>query len=247
MILLQVTKCIPVPVLRHSTTYTCIQGTCASAIFARTCVPIQSSINENEFDTNTVYEVLADHMNTEEIENTLHSTFLGDKLHSIHDMEVDFVLPSAAVNGLMVNPYGRRLNWYLMKVPQIPLTSCSDDPFCIQYVVSDNGIGAFQRVTFLGNTKYYICTHGNPMNISFEFSTTYLPRLSSCGNGFIVDDEAPIAGKVQIKSNKYLYVVDSRELSITWYGFSDSGALVDSHHSGIAYYSFAIGMFHRCS
>lgn len=78
---------------------------------------------------------------------------------------------------------------------------------------------------------YYIC-----VNISTN------PSISQCSNGFIIDQDPPSKGVIDIKTKKNGYITDDSRVDIHWHGFKDDNKFRNlGYPSSIEFYEIAIG------
>ncbi|KAK3088800.1 hypothetical protein FSP39_023833, partial [Pinctada imbricata] len=237
--------CISSPFLQHRSIQACITGVCPSSSSTVACVPLISSYHPNEFDPNTVYEVKTNDIDLTHMQQLMSSNFLEDEIKTVQDKEVDFIKASAEITGLLLNPEGRKISWFLTTSPQVPTLTCSDDPSCVMSINSSNGVGRFRHISFVENQKYFVCAYSPFVTIDKMHHHLKLAEISSCGNGFIVDDSAPQAGEVRIRANGYGFSSSRNMLTLSWYGFDDIEAMVDigKYEQGISSYSYAIGSY----
>ncbi|XP_071954211.1 uncharacterized protein [Antedon mediterranea] len=94
-------------------------------------------------------------------------------------------------------------------------------------------------------SKYFICIHAEKTTKYHEKWTEYLPELSSCSDGVVIDHTPPTQGDVWLgwkKGDRYQHSMS--DLSITWDSFVDVEEHGTSpHHSGIKYYEYSLGTY----
>ena len=108
---------------------------------------------------------------------------------------------------------------------------------CIKQKTTQKNTVKFTLLRLKSGTKYYICVNTN--------DARNCPALRSCSNGFTVDTEAPLAGRVYVGShdNELAYHVTDSYTYVSWTGFVDQPLIsyLPRKNHGIARYEIAIG------
>lgn len=220
----------------------CVRGFCLSGKSTISCQLINEKKSTGNSELNIVYEVNANTLDITEIKAFVHSRYLGEKINVLHNYEVNFIRPDWKINGVVLDTFGRKINWYIMKEKRLPQKTCADDSACIQDTFSEGGIGYFKRIRFTKNQKYYVCAFANETIIKYEKTFEEKSQIALCGNGFVVDDTPPFPGRVQITADFGYFVNSNRSLSLAWEDFTDiEKEMVIEYPSGIEKYSYSIG------
>ena len=171
----------------------------------------------------------------------MHSIYLGDVLHQLHNEELDFGTEDTDVIGVILYANERNITWFLTTTKTAPV-SCSNIPTCIGTLATTNGYVTFPKKLIKYNTIYYICALANESHIVRETFTEILQPIATCSNGFVIDNIPPTTGQVHVK-NVNGFINDLKRLIISWNGFDDNidvAALGYGHK--INFYSVEIGM-----
>lgn len=158
----------------------------------------------------------------------------------MHDNEVDFGTRSTKIAGAIPHGFGRNITWYLMKERSIP-TSCKDMFNCISSISTTSGYAKFPSHEVALYTVNYICAVADEAEIDRESSKEILPRISSCSDGFLIDDIPPSSGEVTVNSING-YINNVADFRVSWSNFEDN--IVDGtlgYRGSIHYYAVLLG------
>ncbi|KAK3093029.1 hypothetical protein FSP39_010221 [Pinctada imbricata] len=228
----------------HSEPMLCIQAVCRSGNMATSCVEVESKEHANNFNKNVLYEVESGHFFERNVKSLGNAANIGSELSSLHRIEADFIRPGSKIFGVILNFAERSTEWFLMRKRVTPSGSCRTDPSCIVSSVTTEGYCQFNTMSLKQQVKYFICAVSNRSVIQREHLTDDLEETSSCGNGFVIDSEAPDPGSVKIVSNSNGFLTDPSYVHIVWEGFSDIEKQVNVPTvSGIANYKLALGSY----
>lgn len=153
-------------------------------------------------------------------------------------MNIDTI--NADVLGFMLYATERNITWYLMNTANIP-ADCNIDPDCVTSTENMDGYARFDPKFINVDTLYFICAHSNTHQIVRETYTEVQDEISSCSNGFILDNSPPKAGKVSV-SNLSGYIRNTRGIRMAWDEFYESvDATLVGFPNRIMKYEFGIG------
>ena len=231
------------PVYPHHGTVLCMRAVCMSAAMATVCQEASIASHPNQFSKTTLYEMSTESFYHNKINTLVSSKNIGSKLSLVHSTEADFVPLNTNLVGVILGEYERKITWYLMQKPELPVLPSNDDPECIKEVESAEGVGIFHKTILQENMKYYICAFSNTTVVTREYFSETLEEIKECGNGFVVDNEPPIAGRVTIVSKPHGFLTSNRDLHVLWEGFKDIEVFVkNQYETGIAYYNVSLGI-----
>ena len=133
-----------------------------------------------------------------------------------------------------------------MKKQHRPVVACDDDPECIKSVESSGGLGFLHKTLLHKNTKYYICAFSNKTVVSREYFSETLEEIDTCGNGFVVDSDPPIAGQVTLESNHHGFLTSNKSVRVVWDKFRDIDEFLETgYETGIASYHVSLGKYSK--
>ena len=227
----------------HFGAIVCIRAVCLSGSMTTKCERPSILSHPNDFDRSTLYEMDAVNYHRNNIEVLVSASHIGDKLTLVHENEANFVKPDSKMVGVILGKDDRLCTWYLMMKSRVPDHSCDEDIYCMQTVHTHGGVGEFMRANFVHNTKYYICAHSNA-TVSKEGNTTEVfDEISTCGNGFVVDNAPPLPGNVVIIADIDGFLTSSHNVRIVWDDFKDVEEDMTELKTGIAKYMVSVGEF----
>ncbi|XP_053405466.1 uncharacterized protein LOC128558962 [Mercenaria mercenaria] len=238
---MSMTEFIHLPVHSHSTLYCCVRAYSYAGNMKIACTrPVFHSRGIQE--TNTVYDMDASADTWKRILEMIHSSSLGRKTAILHDAELNFGTRDTKIAAAVLYASQRNVTWYLMSARRIPaFGQCQRDTECITSQASVDGYILFQNTDIIMNNLYFICASSEAAEIYRETYTENVPEISSCSNGFILDDTPPSGGQVYV-DNTGGFVNDVSDIRITLGGFSDNiDASVLGYGENLQYYSYAIG------
>lgn len=240
---LQVKSCFSIPSYLHSLMYTCLEVFCISGRQEKHCVPLKIRSDPNQYPNDKVYDVHANAEFLQIIIPSLGSKYIGGKLSLLHANEVDFILPTHVVAGVLPGAGGRLISWYIMQRKRLAVNTCQGDIDCIYEDKSYKGYIVFKKVQLKEGNIFYICAKSNQTVIEREFFKEEIPAIEACSNGFFIDSKPPKPGNVTMVSNNG-YITDKSEVIIYWDDFQDSDSYIKMGYlSGVAFYQYAIGKY----
>ncbi|CAG2233138.1 unnamed protein product [Mytilus edulis] len=134
---------------------------------------------------------------------------------------------------------------YYRHVNQLNLKTPCDHPDRIKCGHTEK---EFINVKFTNNelvhgTRYTVCIHADATKVQHETWIEYLPEISSCSDGIIVDLTPPVAGRLWIGTSPgQIYQTTITDLYVNWDGFHDVEEYgVGPHSTGIKQYLLGIG------
>jgi hypothetical protein len=86
-----------------------------------------------------------------------YSLNIGDNLGRLHDLEMDFTDRRVRVGGFILAKTDVMIEWYLMKVQNIPHGRCSLDPSCITVKHTSSGFVDFDNPPLTESGLFYLC------------------------------------------------------------------------------------------
>ena len=177
-----------------------------------------------------------------DFEQYLQSERLGSKLHTLYDLDVDFVRSNTVLCAVLTNSLGRNVTWFLTTRPSVPVDGdCVSEPSCLTSRRSDTGKVTFPlaQSRFRDSNVYFICALVDARNMD-SYSGV-------CGNGVVIDDSPPVEGTVTIGNADSGYLGSSHRVLVAWTGFSDVETTIRYFPDAITFnYSVALGK-HPCS
>ena len=128
--------------------------------------------------------------------------------------------------------------------------SCAGDRDCVTSSVSHDGKIVFPRQStdFEHGVMYYVCSLISARGLDPKNHSVagYNDIHRACGNGFVVDDELPVAGTVTITGADSGYLADGGRVMVTWEGFSDvEKDVTHLPDNATLTYSVALGQWFR--
>ena len=235
----------------HGSLYVCLRPIFPRPSHAPTCKLITRAARANQIQPFHVIEISQTTLRETDFDAHLHSQQLGSKLHDLYDLDLDFVTSDLLLAALVTNSYGREVLWFVMTEARFPAgDSCAGDRDCVTSSVSHDGKIVFPRQStdFEHGVMYYVCclisARGlDPKNHSVA---GYNDIHRACGDGFVVDDELPVAGTVTITGADSGYLADGGRVMVTWEGFSDVEKDVTHLPDNVTLtYSVALGQWFR--
>ncbi|CAG2234222.1 unnamed protein product [Mytilus edulis] len=134
---------------------------------------------------------------------------------------------------------------YYHQISQLSLTKPCDHPDSIRCGHTINGFmnELFSNNELVHGTRYTVCVHANPIQITRETWIEYLEEINSCSDGIVVDLTPPVAGRLWIGVNPgIVYQTSNTDLYINWDGFHDVEEYeTGPHATGIKEYILGIG------
>ncbi|XP_076117799.1 uncharacterized protein LOC143085385 [Mytilus galloprovincialis] len=134
---------------------------------------------------------------------------------------------------------------YYHQISQLSLTKPCDHPDSIRCGHTINGFmnELFSNNELVHGTRYTVCVHANPIQITRETWIEYLEEINSCSDGIVVDLTPPVAGRLWIGLNPgIVYQTSNTDLYINWDGFHDVEEYdTGPHATGIKEYILGIG------
>lgn len=156
--------------------------------------------------------------------------------------ELDFGTASTTVAGAIFHTSGRTVTWYLMTKREVP-SQCNCHTNCLTAKTTSNGYVVFNNDIKL-NTLLYICAFSNSTVLQRELFTENLEEISSCSDGFVLDDKPPVPGNIYVGNNSG-FITDTRNILLSWDAFKSSVDVTTlGYDDEIKSYSFAIGIHH---
>lgn len=152
---------------------------------------------------------------------------------------------------LVTNSYGREVRWFVMTEARFPAgDSCAGDRDCVTSSVSHDGKIVFPRQStdFEHGVMYYVCSLISARGLDPKNHSVagYNDIHRACGDGFVVDDELPVAGTVTITGADSGYLADGGRVMVTWEGFSDvEKDVTHLPDNATLTYSVALGQWFR--
>ncbi|XP_053381647.1 uncharacterized protein LOC123555884 isoform X2 [Mercenaria mercenaria] len=240
-VLYNVTECIHLPVLGHSTLYLCVRAYSRAGNVVTICERA-SVVEKSEFNKDTIYDIDASVTSWNVIQQMIHSSNIGSKYSVLHDAEMDFGTTNTSVVGTLMYATERNVTWYLMKNKHLPvLEQCDKDSECVFSTTTGNGYVLFDKSLIKQNVFYYTCAFSNASSVSRELFTEILSEIRTCSNGFIIDNTPPFGGQLNVK-NTGGFIIRPWKMDISWNGFDDN---VNTEKLGyserIKFYSYAVG------
>ena len=224
----------------------CVRAVCESGTMTTVCQEPKLLSHPNDFDKTVLYEMNSELFHHNKIDSLISSKSIGSKLTLVHKSEADFVLPSTPLAGVILGENERRITWYLMKKPHCPIVTCDDDLECIKTVESSGGLGFLHKTHLHKNTKYYICAFSNKTVVKREYFSETLEEIDTCGNGFVVDSDPPIAGQVTLVSNSHVFLTSNKSVRVVWDKFRDIEKFRKTEYqTGIASYHVSLGKYSK--
>lgn len=154
---------------------------------------------------------------------------------------MDFGTAGTNVVGAMLYASERNISWYLMTDNSVPV-ACELSKDCIVSKETNSGFVSFESSLTMLNKFYYICARSNTTFVERELYTEILHEIKTCSNGFVLDSQPPVPGKVEIR-NKNGFITSLNNIYLSWNGFKDNiNATKLGYVSDIQSYSYGIGM-----
>jgi len=234
---LQDSECFKLPVYSHKKLYACVNAFCLFGLSHLTCLSINMTSDPNKYNKDILYDLNLNDPLAKHIQQYQYSLNIGDNLGRLHDLEMDFTDRRVRVGGFLLATTDVMIEWYLMKVQNIPHGRCSLDPSCLTVKTTSSGFVDFDNPRLTEGGVFYLCVIVHQTDIH-NIQTKHV-----CSDGFLVDESSPMKGVVTIESTNG-YIIEASEMTIRWSGFhGNHEAVVLRYPSDIAFYQYAIGMF----
>ena len=180
-----------------------------------------------------VYDLPYAYADLEGMKDLLHSNQLGAVAKRLHDDEVDFTSNTKGISGALQGTACSDHDWWLQTDTDI---NCKHQPThlaCLKKRYTTGNVVEFRNMMLSHRTHGFICVHGYGGDCAL---------FKACSNGFIVDTEPPLGGRVYVGDNHETVLSDTNSVLIHWDGFSDLEAEQEiPYAAGIKEYFYAIG------
>lgn len=210
-----------------------------------TCTSMKAP-HPDDYGKLNLYELDVDSPTVTSLKAQLHARFLGVMLRQLHELDLDYCRSNTTVSGALPYSADRNVTWYLMTASGVPKSlNCGQDTSCVKSISTQGGFAEFKKTELIPGTRYYICAWSNATTVRREFFDEHFDEIRLCGNGFLVDDSPPKPGQVTIVNQRNGYLTGSKEIVVSWHGFSDSRSdeSTSNFNSGIKDFSLAVGMW----
>ncbi|WAR31813.1 hypothetical protein MAR_034355 [Mya arenaria] len=234
-----VEDCVVLPVHGHISSYACIKAYSVSGQLISGCEKL-ATLDFGTYDANAVYDFDTRSESWTQIQSIIHSSDVGDMYTFLHDNELDFgtskLRPAAAV----MHANERYVSWFLMTSRHVT-NDCNTDVSCLKEKVTSDGFAIFEETDVFLDATFYLCASSNATVVEREWFTESLDEIKACSDGFILDNTAPIPGKIEIQ-NVNGYITDIEHAVITWDTFiKEKGASLLGYPEDMQYYSIGVG------
>ncbi|WAR31701.1 hypothetical protein MAR_034243 [Mya arenaria] len=234
-----VEDCVVLPVHGHFSSYACIKAYSVSGQLISGCEKL-ATLDFGTYDANVVYDFDTRSESWTQIQSIIHSSDVGDMYTYLHDNELDFgtskLRPAAAV----MHANERYVSWFLMTSRHVT-NDCNTDVSCLKEKVTSDGFAIFEETDVFLDATFYLCASSNATVVEREWFTESLDEIKSCSDGFILDNTAPIPGKIEIQ-NVNGYITDIEHAVITWDTFiKEKGASLLGYPEDMQHYSIGVG------
>lgn len=226
------------------TLYGCVQPLYPWKAEYPTCRKLFHSSDLHQGGPFHIIELTHDIFRMMDFDEYLHSHQLGDKLHDIHDLDIDFARGNDLISAVLTYSAGRNVTWFLTMLPRVPQSGvCAKDSACISEKVTQNGTVIFSRVSQLLNGQiYFVCVLMSVRSSESRGQTDLIVEM--CGDGVIIDNTPPVKGEVIISNSDSGYLSESDHVLVIWSGFFDIEMEVDQlPDDNILNYSVSLGKF----
>ncbi|WAR31796.1 hypothetical protein MAR_034338, partial [Mya arenaria] len=234
-----VEDCVVLPVHGHISSFACIKAYSVSGQLISGCKKL-ATLDFGTYDANVVYDFDTGSESWTQMQSIIHSLNVGDMYTLLHDNELDFgttkIRPAAAV----MHANERKVSWYLMISRHVPY-DCDTDVSCLKEKVTSDGFAIFEETDVFLDAPFYLCAFSNATVVEREWYTESLDEIKACSDGFILDNTAPIPGKIDIQ-NVNGYITDIEHAVITWDTFyKKKGASLLGYPEDMQHYSIGVG------
>ncbi|XP_052788798.1 uncharacterized protein LOC128223561 [Mya arenaria] len=234
-----VEDCVVLPVHGHISSYACIKAYSVSGQLISSCKKL-ATLDFGTYDANAVYDFDTRSESWTQIQSIIHSSNVGDMYTFLHDNELDFgtskLRPAAAV----MHANERYVSWFLMTSRHVT-NDCNTDVSCLKEKVTSDGFAIFEETDLFLDAPFYLCASSNATVVEREWFTESLDEIKACSDGFILDNTAPIPGKIEIQ-NVNGYITNIEHAVITWDTFiKEKGASLLGYPENMQHYSIGVG------
>ncbi|WAR31807.1 hypothetical protein MAR_034349, partial [Mya arenaria] len=234
-----VEDCVVLPVHGHISSYACIKAYSVSGQLIRSCKKL-AMLDFGTYDANAVYDFDTRSESWTQIQSIIHSSNVGDMYTFLHDNELDFGTSNLRPAAAVMHANERNVSWYLMTSRHVPY-DCDTDVSCLKEMVTSDGFAIFEETDVFLHATFYLCVSSNTTVVERERYTESLDEIKSCSDGFILDNTAPIPGKIDIQ-NVNGYITDIEHAVITWDTFyKEEGASLLGYPDDMQHYSIGVG------
>jgi hypothetical protein len=178
------------------------------------CRLAERSRSESQSQVFHLLELDRDTLRVTDLDPYLSSQQLGSKLHDLFDLDLDYAKSDVIVCAALTNSQGVNTQFFLMTRPGLPaMGDCTTDVDCVTSANTTTGYVIFpNRYTQQRNAVFYVCAvtsgvSGEPVQV--------------CGDGVVIDDDAPSPGTVAIDNAVSGFLGNRGHALVTWSGFSD--------------------------
>ncbi|WAR31809.1 hypothetical protein MAR_034351 [Mya arenaria] len=234
-----VEDCVKLPVHGHISSYACIKAYSVGGQMISSCKKL-AKLDFGTYDANVVYDFDTRSESWTQIQSIIHSSDVGNMYTFMHDIEFDFGTSKIRPAAIVMYANERNVSWYLMTSRHVP-DNCDKDVSCIKEKFTSDGFAVFEETDVFLDATFYMCVSSNKTVVEREWFTETLGEIQSCSDGFILDDTAPIPGKMDIQ-NVNGFITDIEHVVITWDPFyKETGATLLGYPEDIQHYSVGVG------
>ena len=127
---------------------------CQSGAISTTCSSLKVP-HPNDYKKSHLYELDANSFRFKELKPKIHTSYLGDTLNELHELDLDFCRSNTTVAGVLPSPVERNITWYLTTLALIPSTlKCESDHACVKSLTSQGGFAVFHKTRLTPGNKY---------------------------------------------------------------------------------------------
>ncbi|KAK7493722.1 hypothetical protein BaRGS_00015051, partial [Batillaria attramentaria] len=230
----------------HGTTqgslYVCVQPVFPWRSESPTCQKLVRPTNIDQPNPLHVVEFSHDTLRKNDFSGVLHSQQIGNKLHELYDLDIDFAKSDIMLSAILTDGEERNVTWFLMTEERVPSDgNCASDAACVTSKTSFDGKMVFPRAQsrFRDGQTYFVCA-----SVHSRVEQQQDAEETVCGDGVVIDDAPPVGGSVAISNFGSGYLADMGHVQVTWQGFSDVETMATNIPDIVTLkYSVALGSY----